>query len=60
MSTLLSGSSKQPDWIEHGWDDDHDPERPPILGVALLVALAMVTAGAVVLGVWLLVTGQVG
>jgi hypothetical protein len=60
MSTFLSGPSKQPDWIEHGWDEEQDAERPPILGVALLVALAMVTAGAVVLGVWLLVTGQVG
>jgi hypothetical protein len=60
MSTLLSGSSKQSEWIEQGWDDDQDAERPPLLGVALLAALAMLTAGAVVLAVWLLATGQVG
>ena len=60
MATLLSGSSKQPEWIEHGWDDEPEGERPPLLGVALLAALAMITAGAVVVAVWLLATGQVG
>jgi hypothetical protein len=60
MSTLLSGSSEQPEWIEHGWDDDQGDERPPILGVALLAALAMVAASIVALAIWLLVTGRVG
>ncbi len=60
MSTPLISGPSEHDWIERGWDDQQDRGRPPILGVALLAALAAVTAVAVVVAIWLLATGQVG
>jgi hypothetical protein len=61
MSTSsVSEPPEQPGWIERGWDDDQHSERPPVLGLALLAALAVVTGVPLALAIWLLATGQVG
>jgi hypothetical protein len=58
--TPVSQPSEQPGWIELGWDDEQDSERPPVLGAALLAALALVTCFALTLAIWLLAIGQIG
>jgi hypothetical protein len=60
MSTSpVSEPPEQPGWIELGWADEHDAQRPPILGPALLAALAAVTGVALALAIWVLATGQI-
>jgi hypothetical protein len=59
-NTPVSEPSERPGWIELGWEDEQDSERPPVLGVALLAALAVVTGVALALAIWLLATGQIG
>jgi hypothetical protein len=60
MSTSpVSKPPEQPGWIELGWDDEQDSERPPVLGLAVLTALAAITGVALALAIWLLATGQI-
>ena len=53
----VSEPSEQPGWIELGWEDEADSERPPVLG-AVLPTLAFVDGLA--RAIWLLATGQLG
>lgn len=61
MSTSpVSEPPEQPGWIELGWENEQDSERPPVLGAALLAVLTLGTCFALALAIWLLTTGQVG
>jgi hypothetical protein len=59
-NTPVSEPPEQPGWIELGWDDEQDSERPPVLGAALLAALTLGTCFALALAIWFLATGQIG
>jgi hypothetical protein len=59
-NTPISEPSEQSGWLELGWDDEDDSERAPVLGAALLAALALVTCLAIACAIWLLATGQLG